>query len=285
MQEKDLNPEIFKFEKSDINMYIFYDLKIREKFVKAFGYLIGKLGVNEYKDKLNLDKIKWSKGKNYDYLAIHQDNIHLLFRRYGSHFTIFYKHKHKISKYGDDYDDEYGSRYGVFTFETDTSHLSDKDRDNYYQNEAKDLNKHLSVIFDMIRDNKAHMFWNPLCLKLPKAKEREKHIKIKSVWTGGESITSIDLLIFAVEEMFQKYLEVFSETDMLEKIKTLKKGDKCGSNTVVKTHTKVKDGYFHDAGITWKTAHKEEEFRDVYCLTRYGYEEVFNIEEVEEKED
>jgi hypothetical protein len=95
------------------------------------------------------------------------------------------------------------------------------------------------------------------------------------------------MFIFACDELFQRYLEIFSETEMLEKIKTMKVGDKIGDDKypyeVVEIRTEVKDDYYHGVGLVLKqtnfTGKTEEKWDDVYSLTRWRYNEVFGIKE------
>ena len=219
----------------------------------------------------DLSTLKWSEGKDYDWVAVKDDNIVLLFRKYRTHFTIFFKNKYKISGDGDDIDEYFHTDYGCFTFDTDTDQVSNPDE--YVDDNFKDLNLCLKDIITLIKNEKTHNLWNNCVIK------REKYVEIKNVWDGGEDITSIDMLIFACDELFQKYLELFSENDMFEKVKTLKKGDIVGNYKVLEVNLNLKDDYYHGVGLSLQSTNGSDNisFDDVYSLTRWLYNDIFGI--------
>lgn len=295
--DKDLNPEIFKFDKRDIDSYMLRTLNIRNKFKKSFIYLYDKISTKQkgayvIKDKMDLENLTWSEGKNYNWLAltdsIENPLVNILIRHYGNHFTIFFKYKYKITD-NSELDDYFYTRTGVFTFETNLDNMSDKEHDSYIEDRFKDINVYLHKILESMKEDDIRSVWNSYSLSLEKDKPRPKHIICKNIWDGDETVDSIDLLIFAVEELFHKYLEIFSETDMLEKIKTMKVGDTFGSKEypyeVVEIRTEVKDDYYHNVGLVLKqtnfTGKTDEKWDDVYALTRWRYNEIFGIKEKE----
>lgn len=254
--------EIFKFDKKDIEYYLLHTLKLRSKFINSFDYLLNKLCTNEIVS--DLSTLKWSKGKSYDWVALHEDDLFLLIRKYRTHFTIFFKNK------------SHENKYGCFIFNTNKDILSDSESDARIDDNFKDLNIYLKDIIVLIKTNKIYLLENSYAFKRP------KYIEVKNVWNGDDNeISSIDSFTFCCEEMFHKYYELFSENEMFEKIKTFKKNDKIGSYKILKVHKKLKNNYYHDIGLTLQgTNGKDSEvFKDIYCLTRYYYNEVFGIKE------
>ncbi len=294
MKDQDLNSEIFKFDKRNIDSYILRTLNIKNKFKKSFAYVFDKLlPMNSKKKALltntefDLEKLTWYEGKNYDWIAL-TDNIknpliQLLIRQYENHFTIFFKYKYKVTE-DPKIDEFFYTRSGVFTFYTNIDKLSDKEHDSYIDDRFKDLNKYLPEIIKLMREDNIDSVWNSYSLKLESEKQRPKHIEAKCSWDGGDTISSVDEIIFAVEELFQKHLELFAQTDMIEKIKTLKKGDMVGSYEVLDVRTKVKDDYYHEAGLNLKGTNGKDSdsWCDVYSLTRWYYEAIFPPKETEQ---
>jgi len=252
--------DVFKFDKNDITMHMYYDLKLCEKLKSAFDYLLTKLPVQKLKK--DLSKLKWNKGKNYNWAIIQKDNVIFILRQYQSHFTIFTK----VVK-----EDRYGTKLGCFTFNTDSDMLSDDESDARCDNEFYDLNKYIVALMDFIGEGNIHSLWNDFSFK------REKYIKIKNVWNGGEYFSSIDDFIFCLEELFGKYLELFAQTDMFEKIKTIKKGEMLGTHKVLDVKTDLKDEYYHGVGLILKGTNgaDSKSWQDVYSLTRWYYGSIF----------
>lgn len=251
--------DIFKFEKRDVTSHMMYKLHLGSKIRDGFNYLAGKLGVQKLPK--SLDKIKWYEGKNYHWAFIQDENVTFGIRQYHNHYTIFVKREKG--------EDDWKAKYSIFTFHTDRDQLSDKEQDERVEDWTFDLNKHIKDLFKMAKEDQLHGLWNNRMF------ERPDYIKVKNVWNGGEDdVNDIELFIFACEEMFNKFLEVFAQTDMLDHIKKVKKGDKLGNYTVLDVKTKVEDDYYHAVGIKWKSE-REEKFEDVYSLTRWHFAEVF----------
>lgn len=249
--------DIFSFEKRDITRYMLYDLHLGDKIKDSFKYLCDKLGVKDVPK--DWTRVKWSEGKNYHWLILKRDNVTLAIRQYREHYTIFSKRE----KDGN----EWRAKFGIFTFHTDRDKLPKEERDD--REHTEDIAKYIDQIFTLIAEDKLHGLWNSLMFK------REKHIEVKLVWSGSEDdISDIDLFNFACEEIFQKFLEVFSENDMLEQVKKTKVGDKLGEYTVTEVRKTVKDNYYHGVGINWKSG-KEEKWNDVYSLTRWHFANMF----------
>ncbi len=275
--EEDINPEIFGFDKRDVERYMIRELGLKKKFAKCFNYVHTSLSALNKPCKIpkDLEKLNWYKGKSYDWVSISDNNTFLVIRKYNTHFTIFFKN---IPTKGDDYDIRYGTKYGCFEFHTNTEHLSGDESDSYVDDNFKDINKYLKPIITLIKDDLAHAVWNSYSLKLKNEKQRPNHIEVKSVWDGDDTIISIDKFIFACDELFHRYLEIFAQTEMLNHLKTLKKGDKIGSYTITKIKTDVKKDYFHDAGLEMKDDRGDIKWQDVYGLTMFYYEDVFPVQ-------
>lgn len=267
------NLGIFRFEKRDIERHLFNTLRIRNKFKTCFNYLVDKLGSNKVVS--DLSKLTWSEGKNYKWVCIKDENVTLLIRKYSTHFTIFYKSQNKMTD-DSDFEDYFNTKYGCFTFETNQNKV--KNFDLYIDNNFKDLNLYIKDLIQIIKDNKVHGLWNDLMFK------RKKHVEVKNIWDGDESISSIDLMLFACEELFQKYLEIFSETDMFEKIKTFNEGDMAGRYKVLEVHKDLKSEYYHGVGLTLQGTNGKdsESFNDVYSLSRWYHDDVFGFREEKE---
>lgn len=249
--------DIFSFEKRDVTRHMLYDLHLGDKIKDAFKYLCTNIGVKDVPK--DWSRVKWSEGKNYNWLIIKRDNVTFAIRQYHSHYTIFSKREKGT--------DDWKAKFSIFTFETDLDQLTDKQRD---QREWTDeLAKYIDQLFEFAAGDKIWALWNNAMFK------REKHIKVKCVWSGSDDdIDNIDMFNFACEEIFQKFLEVFSQNDMLERVKTVKVGDKLGEYTVTSVKKAVKDEYYHGVGISWKSG-KEDKWNDVYALTRWYFPQMF----------
>lgn len=257
--------ESFSFNKRDVANYLLRTLNANSKFRESFNYLSNTLELNPVvKD---LGELEWNKGKNYDWVALQDDNLTLLIRNYRHSFTIYFKLKDN-TKEESLFNDMYYSRYGCFLFETDIDKV--KNPDSYYDNKFKDLNKHLKSLINLIKNKRIHCLCNSVSFPRP------KHVDVKNVWDGDDSsVESIDLFTYALVELFQKHLDIFSENDMFEHIKTLKNGDMIGYNIVLEVRTKLENDYYHGVGLTIKDHFHNEKYCDVYHLTRYYYDDIF----------
>lgn len=255
--------DIFKFEKRDVTNFMLYKLHLGSKIKDCFNYLGSKLGIQKLPKSLS--KLKWSKGKNYDWAFFVKDNVTFGLRQYRDHFTIFTK-KEKG-------DDDWNSKYTIFTFHVNRDKMTDAERDKY-ENEFDDhytieLQKYIDELIELAKNDHIHSLWNTVTFK------RSDYIDVKCYWSGGDSdIDDIDGFNYACEEIFQKSLEVFSENDMFDALKKIKIGDKLGEYTVTGVAKTLKDNYYHNVGLNWKS-NKKEEFNDVYRLTRWHFALLF----------
>jgi hypothetical protein len=255
--------DIFKFEKRDVTNYMLYKLHLGSKIKDCFNYLGSKLGVQELPESLS--DLKWSEGKNYDWAFFKKDNVTFGLRQYHEHFTIFTKREKA--------EDDWNARYSIFTFHANTEKMNEFERAKhereYDEHHTIELQKYIGELIEMAKKNELHALWNDYSFK------RSKYIDVKCYWSGGDSdIEDIDGFNYACEEIFNKSLEVFAENDMHEAVKKVKIGDKLGEYTVTGVNKALKDGYYHNVGIKWKSD-KKEEFNDVYRLTRWHFALLF----------
>lgn len=263
--------ELFKFEERDITRHMLYEMHLAKKFKESFNYIKNKLEIQETKF---LSEAKWDEGKNYSWAVFKRDDLYLIIRKYRSHFTIFFKNENKKSGFTDSFEDYCYTKYGCFTYSTDRDKLNDESQDMYCENNFIDMDETFEDMLKLLEENKIHSIWNPHSFKRP------KHVDVKIAWTGGnEDIASLETFIFACDELFNKHLELFAQTDMLEKIKTFKIGDKLnGYYTVLDIRTDVKNEYFHGVGMELGGTNgpDSKSWEDVYSLTRYYFDAVFS---------
>lgn len=251
----------FNFDEKAVQYHMIREMKVLQQNSEAFRYIADKL---PNQTELDLSKVNWSEGKNYDWCVIVNGNVTLIIRKYGSHFTIFTKVKieRKFSK-NEIY---YSTKYGALLFHTKGG------GDELVNNNFTDFNKSVvEQLIEIVRKDELHCIWNDLCFK------RHKRAKVKLIF-HGETIDSVDKFMYALDELSQKYLELFSENDMLEKISTFKKGDKFGLNTVDLVSSKIEnpdDIYYHGLGLNYTDNFGAKQWHDVYALTRWHFEEIF----------
>ena len=286
----------FQFDKKDVERLMKSELNILHKEKKSFDYVFNKLKeLGHYlsgddivfPDKYD-DKEIWKETKNYDWVAVENGNVQFIIRKYGLHYTIF---QCLISEHSMEWEGKKSvwteKKYGAFYFQTDTDFVTEEEpdlmndpsfKDYKYPsdffcdgNDYYDINKYIHLLIDHTRERMESMW----IVKGVDGEYPPKRIKVQDVF-DGESITSIDKLIFCCEELSQIELELFSENEMLEKIKTLKVGDKFhdsferNPHKIKEIRTEVKDDYYHAVGI--KTTKK---FYDVYHLTYWNFDAIF----------
>lgn len=272
----------FKFDKNDVTRYIQYELRALKKMEEPLNFIIDALKKKKHYlklsslNKIDLNKIKFNEEKNYDWCVIEHKNVTLLIRKYQQHFTIY-------TKVTGDRKDIFGdtrSKYGAFTFYSNTEDMEDPDE--YWENPFLDLNAHMKTILEQIIERGVHWLTNSVCLPIP------KHCEVKLAFES-ESMYSIDLLIFCLEEIDTLYNTIFAETKMLERLKEMsdwvgKPFYSIGSGefTIAEIRTEVKDDYYHGVGISLVNEKGKTEFNDVYCLTRYYFDRIFETKSEEE---
>lgn len=265
----------FKFEKDDVVNHIRYELHTLRNLQTSFNYVFEKLqaqkhfvDLTKHKGEIKLHEVKADEGKSYDWIAVKSDNVHLIIRSYHTHHTIFTK-KNKVDRIGDNYDYE-NSRYAAFTFRTETKGLADRMHDAYCDNKFIDLNAALPQIIEHCAKDRIHSLWNSAGFKRP------EYCEVKNAY-DGETIESLDTMIYCAEELSDKHMELFSQIDMMETLKVLQGkgviGQKFERGTVNSINTEFPkqygDPYYHAIGIEVLTNDKKKEFKDVYSLTRW----------------
>lgn len=270
--------EIFNFEKEDITRHIEYELRTTDKFREPMNFIIKSLTnrgcarVITSLDKIDFDNVREDEGKNYHWSVFVYENVTLAVRRYSQHLIVYTRviNEKKKSIFG-----ESNAEYGAFTLYTDMEKFGDRHDemlDQYWTKPFTDLEAIFKNLMEVLKDRGVHWVWNSATLKRP------KHVEIK-LGFDGKSISSIDDFVICMEEASRKYLELFSETVMLKRLKELKTGDRLGEPghyKIGKIATAVKDDYYHDAGMEFITGNgKNKSFNDVYSLTRYYFKEVF----------
>lgn len=270
--------ELFNFEKDQVTRFIEDKLDTFNKCKEPLNYTINKLVALGHSltikslDKIDLNKVKERKGKNYHWSVFIYKNVTLVIRRYNQHLTIFTKvikepdHKGRVK-----------FEYGAFTFRTDLSKFSDDQRDKmtdlYWDKPFTGLNEIIHDLLKLLVDKTygVSWVWNSACLKVP------DYVEIKLAFSQ-ENIISLDNFIFCMEELSNIYQELFAENTMLQKLKELKEGNKLNDRYKIgKVITKVKDEYYHGVGMDIvDTMNKEKtNFQDVYSLTRYHCKDIF----------
>lgn len=261
--------EIFSFGDDKVKNFIVREMGILKKFKMSFNYLSNSLKCQKLKKDLN--KMIWSEGKNYDWLYIKDDSAEIIIRKYQHHFTFFCKNT-IIKKVSEDY--EYQDKtYSCFTFNTNIELLSDEDRDARFDNWFFDLNKHIFRLIDVVKENGTHWLWNSVSYP------RENFIEFKQA-LNNETIYSLDLLIFACDEIFEKHFELFAQTETLQRLNHFKEGeiftkDFYGDVKIQYINTELKNEYYHAVGLGLINEKGEKKFEDVYSLTRWMYDDLF----------
>jgi hypothetical protein len=267
-----INDQLFKFEKSDIESYIRYDMKLFKEMRKSFNFIYDKMIVLGFNLNINSDEVvdlekqNWDEGKNYHWLAITSGDVKLLIRAYGNHFTIFSK-LYKIEKYDEIELPE--SIYSAFTFYTNRDHMTDKLSDFYVDNRFHDINNALLEIINIVKNKEVQSMWNPYSFTRP------EHCEVKNVF-NQENVVSIDKLIYCAEELSFKHTELFAENDMFEILKNL--SNKVGQQfdnrqkidyIEIEFSKEYSDPYYNGIGIGLIDEKGEKTFKDLYCLTHW----------------
>ncbi len=273
--------KVFKFSDDDVKSKIIYDLKLMKRIGKSFDYVHEKLKElgHHVSGDTPLTKDICSEGKSYRWVAITNGNVKILIRIYNLHFTIYTCLEEKMDKWS-------VKRYGSFTYMVDTKKITEDDEiegiptpsegeqyiADYYSDYMYDqpflmLNSQMKTLIEIIRKQEVHTLWNNYSF------ERPHFITVKNIYDNN-NISSIDDIVFCAEELSNKHIELFAQTDMLEGIKRFKVGDEFKGDmhkgTITEIRTELKNNYYHGVGL--KIGDKWE---DVYSLTRWDLEGVF----------
>lgn len=260
--------DIISFDETRTKERINEQFGLSKNIKKAFKYLEGKLETNKITKTFR--DLKFREGKNYDWYLFKDDDVSVLVRKYGGHSTVYTYYRPKPS------DENYYLRdqLTVFTMHNDRSKMTDTEADNDY--DSFTLLSSLKQLIELTKKGEGHTIWNSHCWTVP------EYTEVKIAFNDRTSY-QIDTMIFAYSEISSVLLEVFAETDVLDKVKTLNVGDKFGSvYEIVETRAEIKDEYYHNVGIRIKRIdefgmkyEKESKWNDVYSLGRWHYDEMF----------
>lgn len=262
--------DFIKFNKGSIEHYMDRKLKLPQQIAESFEY-VEKILTPQKVNKLS--DANWHELKNYNWCCIDMDNVTLLIRQYGFHFTFF--SRLNINQKFDNIS-FVKSNLSIFTYTTDTKKLSTgEDEDLRIDNPFIDIDESFDKLLVLIKKNKVHTIWNNYSFVRP------DYIEVIPIWVGSfefdslnsSNYHSIDLFNFACEELSTLVMLFYAENDMLANIKKLAQSDLNKYPNIVKINYVVEDNYFHDAGITFNE-HGSEKFNDIYSLTRYYFDEI-----------
>lgn len=282
---------VFDFDKDDVTRHIQYELKTLDKMARAFDYVYSKLtglGNALYckpdDTKFDLDSAKPSEGKNYNWLAIGCDNAHLLIRTYGTHHTIYTKLTETRTYGKGEKERTYNHyRYAAFTFHTNTRRAAEDQQDFLNENNFHDLEQAMPQILTHILDKEVQCLWNSVGFLRP------DYVEIRNIY-DSESIISVDKLIFCAEELSNKQMELYSEIEVLEILKSLPAdtiGKTIGRYEITEVRTEFpkdySEPYYHGVGIIVKERVDYQRIYDVYTLCRYHLDDLMTLVENQDK--
>jgi hypothetical protein len=278
---------VFKFGKDEITDHILYEMKLFKKVKEPLNYIFKTLEENGHSltlksldKKINLNKVKQNERKNYNWSVINYKNVKMLIRSYQQHLTIYTK----VTK-PCEFREKDISEFAAFTFHSNMKFFNDDKHDEMldtlYDNPFFDLNQCIKQMLEVIIERGTYWVQNSACLKVP------KHVEIKLAF-DNDQIHGVDNFIFCMEEIDSLHCQLFAENTMFKKLGELKKqiGKDFGSRYKIKeVRDTLKNNYYHGVGLVLskKDNEKETEFKDVYCLTRHYYENIFD-EAVEEND-
>jgi hypothetical protein len=254
----------FKFTDQRVQVDIALDLKLQKKIRFCLDYLVNRLPVNQLADddSFDFDTLEFDEGKNYNWYFLNKENLTMLIRQYGNHFTFYVKCK-----------EEYQTNLSVFTMGVNDDKMTDDESDEFCDDNFATLRKILPALVKMIEKGKVHAIWNNISLEQP------KHTEFKLAMYGSDSVDSLDVLLFAADEIFSTYMCTYAENEALEQIKGLKVGDKFGRSyiiTEVRTDHEEGDDY-HGCGLKYTNNNfpdKKPEWSDVYSLVSFHYDDL-----------
>ncbi|NTW91152.1 MAG: hypothetical protein HGA35_04400 [Erysipelotrichaceae bacterium] len=250
--------KLLDFDKDVLVRHLNYDLKLRSKVKDSFKFVVNKLGEQT---QTKVSDLKWDEGKNYDWAVLRSESVLMLIRKYRSHFTIFSQFIHPDPEYRGEND------FCIFTFSTDRELLTDDESDSRCDNPFMDIDNSIEDILVLIKNGNSNMLWNSAAIKTP------KYVEIKIAMLN-ESYHSIDLTIFAVEELGSEHHKLFSENEMVDMVRKTKVGDVFGRYKVIEVFTELKDEYYHGIGVK---VDDKSYTKDVYCLSRYYMNEMLEL--------
>jgi len=289
---------IFKFDKKDVDHLIQRELDLPHRIGKSFDYVYEKLKSlgqhlsfsgdisipeEEYSDLIERGIFK--KGKNYHWTSLDSGDVKIIIRAYRQHLTIFTRLERETGgKFS------YNKKtYSCFEINTDSDieyHLNEEGKseipeyndfgeDFFYCKPFYDFNLLIGPIVKHIREDRLWLIWNPTSIPRPKRVDMKLYFDFKY---SDKAIENIDKTIFAAEELSNIHSGLFSENEMLEKIRKLKVNDMLGAYKVTEIKSEVQNNYFHGVGLKILNTNFESEspkWADLYSLTSYYIENLF----------
>lgn len=299
MRRKDENYEnevVLKFDKRDVESMIARDLKLPKRMSKSFDFIYDKLvKFGKFidltgKTEIDFEDVKKDEGKNYDWFAVKYDEIYLIIRCYHAHFTIFIRSIEPDEFMVKINPDAVRKSYGAFTLYTNTENMSDEESDSRVDYPFQDINKCIFNLFPLIKEDNFHSLWNDLSFQRPEFCEVKQAFYQRGGWGSDVDIYSIDLMIYCAEELSNEHTTHFAQNEMVEKVKTIKVGDKISSYLVEEVRTDLGDSdepYYHGVGLCLKNTNFEDSkasWSDVYSLTQFYFDYMFPREEEKREE-
>jgi len=264
-----MEKEIFGFIDDHFKSETVQKNKLIKKLKYSFKYLEQYVPTNEVTESFSFSDLKKYEGKNYDWFFLVQDNIKMLVRQYSTHFTFILCSKIEDFEYlGKKI---YSYEYSVFSIADDFGKMGELN-DDYVDNNFLTLEQILPSLFEIAKKDKIHTIWNPLSLVRPKFTD----VKIAQI---GETTHSLDLLIFALDEVFHLHSQYFAENEMANKISDFKVGDMLGDvYKITEVKKEIDKEYYYNTGLSFINTNfpnEKSKWSDVYCLTRYYLEYIF----------
>lgn len=273
---KNNTPDVFDFDGDDIKRIIIHDLNLLTNIKKSYDFVFEKMKALGYhgdftnRPEIDLNTVKVKECKNYNWIAVTNDNTNLIIRQYNQHLTVYVRYI-TIYKIGEvNYKQ---SHYGCFTLNVNLSNLDEND-DACWDNKFLELNKLIINIFTLISENQLYLVSNSAALPYP------KYVKISNIY-NEENISSIDKLIFCAEELSSLHMQLFAENDMIEKLKNMSDriGTKLDNGIITSINTEFPkeygSPYYHAIGVKVEKANNRIDFIDIYSLTKWHLKDVY----------
>lgn len=264
-----MEKDIFKFSEDHLKQDIIHEHGLIKKLKYSFNYLLKYIPINEINSKFSFKNVNFLEGKSYNWFFLVKEDVKLLVRQYGSHFTIICSAK----------EEDFGwfNRMSVFTIGTDRDKMDGETSDAHIDNHFLSFNKLFPSLLEHIQKGDVGMIWNNVSLVRP------KYVDVKLALVG-ESCHNLDLFLFACEEVFSMHCVLFAENEMAVKVGEYNVGDTLGkAYTITEVRSKIDKEYYYNTGLSYTNNNFKDSkasWSDVYSLTRYHYSDIFPQVEV-----
>lgn len=246
----------FKFTEDRVKRQFVRDEGLVKKITFAIKYLRKHIPINKLDDDFDFSKLETNKGKNYDWFILEKTGMTMLVRKYGNHFTFFVSFTEEGTM----------ENISVFTIKTKERKMTD----DLVGDDFHAIRSYLPKLIDIIENKDVYFITNRYRFKEPLVKA--------SIGLDDGSAYNLDLLIFATDELFSKYIQVYSENDILNTIKKIEVGDMLDVYKVVRIESELIDGEYHSCGLELQNTNFPKEvpkWCDVYILGGF-YDDVLN---------